>query len=140
MYLVSHDHFHKTTKQLAQPSTSIKKKKEKVIHKSNPHHKRKKKTHVTEKQHSYHKLVMFRKKIEETDLKREALIKEIAKFLGRVLPKHTTLQQLPTKIEPLERACGPHDDWKKKKRRYPFFPQHLRPPVMLYLRLLKKPS
>ena len=45
---------------------------------------------------------MFRKNIEETDLKREAVIKEIAKFLGRVLPKNTTFQQLPTKIEPLE--------------------------------------
>ena len=47
---------------------------------------------------------MTRKKIEETDVKREALIKEIAKFLGRVLPKHTPLQQqLPiTENEPLE--------------------------------------
>ena len=47
---------------------------------------------------------MTRKKIEETDVRREALRKEIAKFLERVLPKHTPLQQqlFITEKEPLE--------------------------------------
>ena len=50
---------------------------------------------------------MTRKKIEEAGVRREALIKEIAKFLERVLPKHTSplqkQQQLPiTEKEPLE--------------------------------------
>ena len=49
---------------------------------------------------------MTRKNIEEAGVRREALIKEIAKFLERVLPKHTSplqKQQLPvTEKEPLE--------------------------------------
>ena len=49
---------------------------------------------------------MTRNKIEETAVRREALIKEIAKFLERVLPKQTTpfqKQQLPvTEKKPLE--------------------------------------
>ena len=88
MYLVSPDDFRITT-QLAQPPTSIKKKK--TSRKQPPRYKRKKKRHVTEKRHSYDKWVMFRKTIEETDVKREALIKEIAEFLGTVLPKKQEL-------------------------------------------------
>ena len=99
MYLVSPDHF-SDTKQLAHPPTSIEKK---ASHKPAPRHKRKeKKRHVTAKLHPYDKWVMTRKNIKETDVKREALRKEIAKFLGRLLPKHTPLQTFPTKNEPLE--------------------------------------
>ena len=58
MYLVSPDH----TEQIAQPP---KKKKTKA-----PSHKRKKKKRrVTEKLHPYDKWVMYRKKIEESDVK-----------------------------------------------------------------------
>ena len=53
--------------------------------------------HVTEQPHPYDKWVMFRKKIEETNVERETLIKEIAKLLGRVLPKKAPLETFPTK-------------------------------------------
>ena len=42
---------------------------------------------------------MLCKKIEETDAKREALIKEIAEFLGKVFPKLTSHQQVFPKTE-----------------------------------------
>ena len=109
MYLVSPEHFRNKT-QLAQPHTSIKK----ASRKPPLRHKRKKKRHVTEKQHPYDKLVMFRKKIEETDMKREALIKEIANILGRVLPKNKLLQKLPSKNEPLETSVQHLDNQKKR--------------------------
>ena len=111
MYLVSSpDHFHKkTTNRLAQlpttNNTSIKNKN--ANHKPATRHKRQKKKRrgrVSKKLHQYDKWIMTRKKIEETAVRREALIKEIAKFLERVLPKQTLLQQqLPvTEKEPLE--------------------------------------
>jgi len=37
---------------------------------------------------------MVRRNIEETDVKREALIKEITEFLREVLPKNTSHQQV----------------------------------------------
>ena len=77
MFLVSSDHFRNTT-QPAQPPTSIKKK---ASRKPPLHHKLKKKRNVIQK-HPYDKWVMFRKKVEETDIKREALIKEIANIFG----------------------------------------------------------
>ena len=91
MYLVSTDH----TEQHAQPPKKHNKKT------SHTRHKRKKsKRPVTEKLHPYDKWVAYRKKIEETDVKREALIEEIAIFLVGVLPKNAPLQTLPTKNEP----------------------------------------
>ena len=90
MYLVLPDH----TEQHAQPA----KKNNKTSH---TRHKRKKnKRRITQKLHPYDKWVAYRKKIEETDVRREALIKEIAKFLVRLLPKITPLQTFPTKNEP----------------------------------------
>ena len=118
MYLVSSDQF-RDTKQLAQPpppptsmknkpsrkqkqqpKTSIKKKK-KASRKQPPRHKhKKKKTRVIEKLHPLDKWIAYRKKIEESAVKRETLMKEITKFLGRVLPKNAPLQSLPIKPEP----------------------------------------
>jgi len=40
-------------------------------------------------------------KIDETNVRREAVIKEIAEFLRKVLPKHTLHQQTP----PLDSEC-----------------------------------
>ena len=42
---------------------------------------------------------MVRRNIEETDVKREALIKEITEFLREVLPKNTSHQQVSPKID-----------------------------------------
>lgn len=104
MYLVTPEHFRGTEikKQLAQPPTAPVKKKNEVSHKLASHHKQKKKRHVRENLHPYDKWVMMRESLEEKDLKREALIKEIAKFLGKVLPKNVPLQTFPTKNEHLE--------------------------------------
>jgi len=44
-------------------------------------------------QRSYDKWVRFRERIRETDFKREALTKEFAEFLRKVLPKDKTHQQ-----------------------------------------------
>lgn len=88
MYLVSPDHFRDTNKQLA---PSVKASPVKQVSR----HKRK-------KLHPYDKWIMMRKKIEEKDVKREALIKEIARFLERVLPA-----PLPIKDEPLETSVRP---------------------------------
>ena len=105
MCLLSPENFHKTTTQLAQPSlTSIKKNKEKTVRKSNPRHKRKKKTHVTEKQHPYNKWVMTRKKNRGNQCETRGSDKRICKFFRRVLPTNTVLQQLPTENEPLEKS------------------------------------
>jgi hypothetical protein len=46
------------------------------------------------KQHSYDKWVNFREKIQETNVQREALIKEIAEFLRKLLPTDTLHQQV----------------------------------------------
>jgi len=43
---------------------------------------------------------MFGRKIEETGIKREATIKEIAEFLRKLLPKNTLHQQVTRKINP----------------------------------------
>ena len=124
MYLVSQDHV-RDTKQLTrppsasppasstknepsrkqkQPKTSIKKKtnKTKASRKQPPRHKHKKKktTRVTEKLHPLDAWIAYRKKMEESALKRKALINEISKFLGRVLPKHAPLSTVPPSIKP----------------------------------------
>jgi len=111
MYLVSSpDHFHKksTKKQrLAQLPTTTSIKNNKNANNNNhknraTRHKRQKKNkkkRVSKKLHPYDKWIMTRKKIEETGVRREALIKEIAKFLERVLRKHTSpLQQQQQKL------------------------------------------
>ena len=86
MYLVSSpDHFHKkttTTKQLAQLPTTTCIKNKNANHKLAPRHKRqKKKRRISKKLHPYYKWIMTRKKIEEPDVRREALMKETAKLL-----------------------------------------------------------
>ena len=50
-------------------------------------------------QHPYDKWVRFREKIQETNIKREALIKQFAEFLRKVLPKDKSHQQVYPKIE-----------------------------------------
>ena len=75
MYLDSSDNFHYTAQP---PPTNEKKKigrKLSLRNKRNNNNRR-----VTEKQHPYDKWVMYREKVEHTDVKREALIKEIAEF------------------------------------------------------------
>ena len=103
MYLVSPDHF-RNTAQPAQPPTSVKKK---TSRKPPLHHKRKKKRQVIEKQHPYDKWFMFRKKIEETNMKREALIKEISEFLGRVLRKNYHFNSYLSKMNFLNECADP---------------------------------
>ena len=97
-----------------QPKTSIKKKnnKTKASRKQPPRHKHKKKktTRVTETLHPLDEWIAYRKKMEESALKREALINEISKFLGRVLPKHAPLSTVPPstiKTEPDVRTVAP---------------------------------
>jgi hypothetical protein len=87
-------------KQKQQPKTSIKKKK-KASRKQPPRHKHKNKktTRVTGKLHPLDEWFAYRKKMEESALKREALINEISKFLGRVLPKHAPLSTVPPSIK-----------------------------------------
>ena len=46
--------------------------------------------------HSYDKWVKFREKIEETNVEREAMIKEISEFLKKVLHKYALHQQDPS--------------------------------------------
>ena len=118
MYLVSSpDHFHHkktakqiTTNKLPTTTTSIENKNanNNNNHKNraprNKRQKKNKKRRVSKKLHPYDKWLMTRKKIKETGVRREALIKEIANFLERVLPKHTPFQQqqLPvTEKEPI---------------------------------------
>ena len=48
---------------------------------------------------SYDKWVRFREMFEESNIKREVLIKEFVDFLRKVLPLHITHQQVFPKIE-----------------------------------------
>jgi len=50
-------------------------------------------------QHLYEKWVRFRERIRETNFKREALIKEFAEFLRKVLPKDKTQEHVIPKLE-----------------------------------------
>ena len=45
--------------------------------------------------HHYVKWVTFREKFEETNVEREAMIKEIAEFLKKVLPKYALHHRTP---------------------------------------------
>jgi hypothetical protein len=58
------------------------------------------------KQHSYDKWVRFRERIQETNINREALIKEIAEFLRKVLPKDKSHEQVFPKIESSEQTSS----------------------------------
>ena len=51
------------------------------------------------KQHSYDKWVNFGEKIQETNVQRDELIKEIAEFLRKVLPTDILHQQVSPKID-----------------------------------------
>jgi len=79
---------------------------------------------------------MFRKKIEETDVKREALINEIAVFLGTFKPKNVHHHQVLQKLKRLIWVRRPLDD--RKKKRSPFFPEHRLLQVILYMRPQKR--
>jgi hypothetical protein len=70
MYLVSSDKFPR-----AEPTPSY------------GETKKSRKLRLKKQQHPYDKWVRFRERIRETNIKREALIKEIAEFLRKVLPK-----------------------------------------------------
>ena len=59
-----------------------------------------KNTRKNKKQHSYDKWVKCREKIKETNVQREALIKEIIEFLRKVLPTDTLHQNVSPKIDP----------------------------------------
>jgi len=87
MYLVPADKF-------TQPPTSVENKNslEPPIRKKKGVLKNTKKKRV----HPYDKWVKFREKIEETNVEREAMIKEIAEFLKKVLPKYALHQQEPS--------------------------------------------
>ena len=84
MYLVSSNKFHNTSE--PPPSYQKTKKKSRKLLVKN--------TRKNKKDHSYDKWVKFRGKIQETNVQREALIKEIAKFLRKVLPTETVQQQV----------------------------------------------
>ena len=85
MYHISSDKFHNTT----HPPAFYEKKKSLKLPLRNKINNNNNKRRVIEKQHqhSYGNWVMFCRKIDETDVKREELIKEIAEFLRKILTK-----------------------------------------------------
>jgi len=95
MYRVSSDKFNNTQPQQT-PQTLVKAKGRKSgkLPLSN-----KQKTHVTEKRNPYEKWFKFREKLLETDVKREAMIKEITEFLRKLLPKIKSHQHFFPKID-----------------------------------------
>jgi len=54
-------------------------------------------TRPNKKQHSYDKWVKFRERIQETDVLREAIIKQIAEMLRKLVPTDTLHQRVSRK-------------------------------------------
>ena len=90
MYLVSADKYNNISQTPPPPSPSYVKTKTKS--RKLPLKKR--------RQHPYDKWVRFRERIQETNIKREALIKEFAEFLKKVLPKDKSHQQEQEQVIP----------------------------------------
>jgi hypothetical protein len=78
MYVVSAERYHMTSKHPPPSYGMTKKKKSKKPLVTN--------TRQNKKQHSYDKWVKLRERIQETNVKREAIIKQIAELLRKVLP------------------------------------------------------
>ena len=89
MYLVSVDKYHKTSQHPPPSYGKTNKKKSKKPLVTN--------TRQNKKQHSYDKWVKLRERIQDTNVQREAIIKQIAQLLRKVLPTDTLHQRVPPK-------------------------------------------
>ena len=89
MYLVSADKYHKPSQQPAPSYGKTNKKKSKKPLVTN--------TRQNKKQHPIDKWVKFRERIHETNVQREAIIKQIAELLRKVLPTDTLHQRVSPK-------------------------------------------
>ena len=93
MYIVSAHKFHNTSQPPPPPPSYVKsKEKSRNLLVKNPR--------KNKKQRSYDKCVTFPEKIHGTNVQLEALIKEIAEFLRKVLPTDTLHQHVSPKIDP----------------------------------------
>jgi hypothetical protein len=81
MYLVSADKYHKTSQHPTPSYGKTNKKKSKKPLVTN--------TRQNKKQHSYDKWAKLREMIQETNVQRLAIIKQIAELLRKVLPTDT---------------------------------------------------
>jgi hypothetical protein len=89
MYLVSADKYHKPSQHPPPSNGKTNKKKSKKPLVTN--------TRQNKKQHPYDKWVKFRERIHETNDQREAIIKQIAELLRKVLPTDTLHQRVSPK-------------------------------------------
>jgi len=89
LYLVSVDKYHKTSQHPPPSYGKTNKKKSKKPLVTN--------TRQNKKQHSYDKWVKLRERIQDTNVQREAIIKQIAQLLRKVLPTDTLHQRVSPK-------------------------------------------